>query len=747
MTASLITPPQEVFYDSNGTPLDAGFLYIGELNQNPETNPIQVYWDVNLTQPAAQPIRTVNGYPSNNSTRAAIYAATSDYSIVTRNWRGQLIASALAPVRHPIPTGALKTPYDYGATPGNEMSEDNSPYVQALFDAFAASFDIASRAYGIIPNFAGVKFRCDDEIWIGGVRDPGGMIFGGGGGIYSNAAGKIALNGALCNSLFIHDFEIWGDATNTPLMGLYLGKALLSGAYPDSRGHRVHGLQCRGYYTMTSYLQFASETSSLINCFFQNRSRSLTAVAYMNVGHRAIADKYGSLSSANCTFPTTGAGAQSNLGHELAGVTIERSADVTLTITGITKANPGVVTVSAGTLAGANFSNGDKVRFTNVTGMTELRTGIYTIANLNTAADTFEISGVDTTGFGTFTGGSVWSATGPAAVWNGSHLVNAKTLYTLAYSEINTVIDMSEGAALREFHMNVQPENGPDHMFELVAPSAGTAISQGVYISDMNSNQAIGVSAFKYSGTGNITINGGHLKITNLFSSASAKLFDDPANLSLSQMEIAVPVQSLLNAESEYAVYAVEETAFDRTPRTVDYRSLSFGSSPRFAPIDPRGEGLSVDGADDGAADGPYLSLRRTSASPAAADLLAYIRFEGKDSAGFDTVYGRIRGRINDPTNGSEDGQIDLLVLQNGVEVVAGFIRGDGLFSKGLPVQAIVTATTAQLEDNTNAINTTSKFIGKRVFNTTTGKPVYATGATAVAVWNDATGTTAHTPV
>lgn len=645
------------------------------------------------------------------------------------------------------PNVAWKSPYDYGAAPGNEMSEDNSAYVQALFNAAAASFNTSSQAYGIIPYFGGKKFRCDDEIWIGGVRDPGLFIYGGGGGIYSNASGKIALNGALCNSLFIKDFEIWGDETNTPLMGLYLGKALLSGAYPDSRGHKLHGVQCRGYYAMTSYCQFSSETSSVVNCFFQNKSRSMTAVAYMNIGHRAIADKYGTLTSANCTFPTTGAGAQSNLGHELAGVTIERTADVVIPITGITKANPGVVSVDSAALTAANFSNGDKVRFTNVTGMTELRTGIYTIANLNTGAGTFELSGEDTTTYGTFTGGNLWSATGPAAVWNGSHLVNARTLYTLAYSEVNTVIDMSEGSAVRDFRVAMQPENGPDHIFELIAPSAGTAVCQGVYIDDMNSNQAIGVSAFKYTGTGNITVNGGRLNITNLFSSASAKLFDTPTNLTLSQVEVAVPVQSLLNAESAYAAYNVVETAYDRTPRTVDYRSLSFGASPRFAPIDPRGEGLVVQGTDDGAADGPYLSLQRISASPAASDLLAYLRFEGKDDANFDTVYGRVRGRINDPTNGSEDGQIDLLVLQNGVEVVAGFVRGDGLFSKNRPVQTIVTATTTELEDNSDPINTVLKFTGKAVFNTTTGKPVYATGTTAVAVWNDATGSTAHTPV
>lgn len=61
--------------------------------------------------------------------------------------------------------------------------------------------------------------------------------------------------------------------------------------------------------------------------------------------------------------------------------------------------------------------------------------------------------------------------------------------------------------------------------------------------------------------------------------------------------------------------------------------------------------------------------------------------------------------------------------------------------------ELIVTSTTAALEAVGNAINTTNKYAGKRAFNTTTGKPVYATGAAAADVWVDATGATAHTPI
>lgn len=60
----------------------------------------------------------------------------------------------------------------------------------------------------------------------------------------------------------------------------------------------------------------------------------------------------------------------------------------------------------------------------------------------------------------------------------------------------------------------------------------------------------------------------------------------------------------------------------------------------------------------------------------------------------------------------------------------------------------VTTATTAELEDVTDAINTgAAKVEGYMVFNTDTNKPVWAVGSTDGNVWVDATGATAHTPV
>ncbi len=54
--------------------------------------------------------------------------------------------------------------------------------------------------------------------------------------------------------------------------------------------------------------------------------------------------------------------------------------------------------------------------------------------------------------------------------------------------------------------------------------------------------------------------------------------------------------------------------------------------------------------------------------------------------------------------------------------------------------------TTAQLAAIGNSINTKDKFVGKRVFDTTLGRPVYADAATAAGTWSLSTGVVSSSP-
>lgn len=91
----IITSPFPSFNDTDGSPLNNGYVYVGSANLNPVTDPIPVYWDEALTQPAAQPIRTINGYLSRNGSPGRIYTAFVTYSLRVTNNKGALVFSDL----------------------------------------------------------------------------------------------------------------------------------------------------------------------------------------------------------------------------------------------------------------------------------------------------------------------------------------------------------------------------------------------------------------------------------------------------------------------------------------------------------------------------------------------------------------------------------------------------------------------------------------------------------------------------
>ena len=90
-----IASPFQQIFDTDGSPLDNGYLYIGTANANPEVSPISLWWDDAGTIPAAQPIRTQNGYIVRNGTPARVYTSQADYSLTVKNRNGVLVLTVL----------------------------------------------------------------------------------------------------------------------------------------------------------------------------------------------------------------------------------------------------------------------------------------------------------------------------------------------------------------------------------------------------------------------------------------------------------------------------------------------------------------------------------------------------------------------------------------------------------------------------------------------------------------------------
>jgi hypothetical protein len=152
MSALSIEVPFPVFYDRAGEPLENGYVWIGQANLNPQTNPIQVYFDKNLTQPAAQPLRTLAGYIANAGTPAQVYVDAVDFSILVQDKNGTMVynfpeGTGISPdacgvIYNPPFTNSVPTPVcvklaetvsvkDFGAV-GDGVTNDTTSFVNAL---------------------------------------------------------------------------------------------------------------------------------------------------------------------------------------------------------------------------------------------------------------------------------------------------------------------------------------------------------------------------------------------------------------------------------------------------------------------------------------------------------------------------------------------------------------------------------------------------------------------------------------
>lgn len=82
---------------------------------------------------------------------------------------------------------------------------------------------------------------------------------------------------------------------------------------------------------------------------------------------------------------------------------IESARGAVQTISGITKADPPVITY-----VGTDPANNDYAILTNLTGMTQMNDAVVKVANVSGAGNTFEAKDQDSTNFGTFAAGSMY---------------------------------------------------------------------------------------------------------------------------------------------------------------------------------------------------------------------------------------------------------------------------------------------------------------------------------------------------
>jgi len=207
MSALSIQPTYPIFTETDGLPLENGYICIGAANLDPQGNPINVYWDDALTIPAGQPIRTLNGYPSRNGTPARLYV-NSDYSIRVMNKNGSVVYSAPAATER----------YNGGVI--STINAGQVEYDPSGTGAVATTVQTKLREYASVKDFGAVGdynattgTGTDDTVAIQAAMDyglaTGKRIF------FPAGFYKITDTISLLNANFVRSFGFFGENGNS----------------------------------------------------------------------------------------------------------------------------------------------------------------------------------------------------------------------------------------------------------------------------------------------------------------------------------------------------------------------------------------------------------------------------------------------------------------------------------------------------------------------------------------------------
>ena len=146
--STLIENGYPIFTDSDGNPLEDGYIYIGEAGLNPISNPQTAYWDADLTIEARN-VRTSGGYPVYNGSPSRLYVE-DNYSILVQDKQLNTVYVLLDATSFASSSSFSNTGFDYSQV---EASGASTIIVLegSKMDISGDSYTVGSDTYLAIP--------------------------------------------------------------------------------------------------------------------------------------------------------------------------------------------------------------------------------------------------------------------------------------------------------------------------------------------------------------------------------------------------------------------------------------------------------------------------------------------------------------------------------------------------------------------------------------------------------------------
>ena len=147
------------------------------------------------------------------------------------------------------------------------------------------------------------------------------------------------------------------------------------------------------------------------------------------------------------------------------------------------------------------------------------------------------------------------------------------------------------------------------------------------------------------------------------------------------------------------------------------------------------GDVLTLTTTENSSTAGPVITLKRNSGSVADADYMGQLKFQGENDADQEITYAKITGKIQDASDGSEDGLLEFANIKAGSQTITARLRSDSLqLLNGTSLSVAGDATiTGDLTVNgtTTTVSTTNTVVSDSLLelgNGTSGTPANDAG-------------------